>query len=152
MLGAIIGDIVGSVYEWNNIKTKDFSQTHQFKANFRISENNYARIRHGLRPEAMEDKWFAYFDNDRICFHRSWTGAKIYEAEIHRGDRYYEITEITVERDVEIYKCTSDDEDVRSFGFLIGRGLLGLNVENSVDSGSDDDVLRGWSSFGNMIL
>ena len=25
MLGAIIGDIVGSVYEWNNIKTKVFS-------------------------------------------------------------------------------------------------------------------------------
>lgn len=24
MIGAVIGDIVGSVYEWNNIKTKDF--------------------------------------------------------------------------------------------------------------------------------
>ena len=24
MIGAIIGDIVGSVYEWNNIKTKEF--------------------------------------------------------------------------------------------------------------------------------
>ena len=24
MLGAIVGDIVGSVYEWNNIKTKGF--------------------------------------------------------------------------------------------------------------------------------
>ena len=24
MFGAIIGDIVGSIYEWNNIKTKDF--------------------------------------------------------------------------------------------------------------------------------
>jgi len=24
MLGAIIGDIVGSVYEWHNIKTKEF--------------------------------------------------------------------------------------------------------------------------------
>ena len=24
MLGALVGDIVGSVYEWNNIKTKDF--------------------------------------------------------------------------------------------------------------------------------
>lgn len=24
MLGAIVGDIVGSVYEWHNIKTKDF--------------------------------------------------------------------------------------------------------------------------------
>lgn len=25
MLGAIVGDIVGSIYEWNNIKAKDFS-------------------------------------------------------------------------------------------------------------------------------
>ena len=25
MLGAIVGDIVGSVYEWHNIKTKEFS-------------------------------------------------------------------------------------------------------------------------------
>ncbi len=24
MLGAIVGDIVGSVYEWDSIKTKDF--------------------------------------------------------------------------------------------------------------------------------
>jgi ADP-ribosylglycohydrolase len=24
MFGAIVGDIIGSVYEWNNIKTKDF--------------------------------------------------------------------------------------------------------------------------------
>ena len=24
MIGAIVGDIVGSVYEFNNIKTKDF--------------------------------------------------------------------------------------------------------------------------------
>ena len=24
MYGAILGDIIGSVYEWDNIKTKDF--------------------------------------------------------------------------------------------------------------------------------
>lgn len=24
MIGAIAGDIIGSVYEWNNIKTKEF--------------------------------------------------------------------------------------------------------------------------------
>lgn len=29
MLGAIIGDIVGSIYEWNNIKTKDFPLFHE---------------------------------------------------------------------------------------------------------------------------
>ena len=29
MLGAIVGDIVGSVYEWDNIKTKDFLLFHE---------------------------------------------------------------------------------------------------------------------------
>ena len=24
MLGAVLGDIIGSYYEWNNVKTKDF--------------------------------------------------------------------------------------------------------------------------------
>lgn len=27
MFGAIVGDIVGSVYEWHNIKTKDFPRS-----------------------------------------------------------------------------------------------------------------------------
>ena len=49
------------------------------------------------------------------------------------------------------YSC-KEKQRVRSFNFLIGRGLLGLNVDAPVDTGSDDDVLRGWSSFGSMIL
>ena len=24
MLGAVIGDVIGSVYEWNNVKSEDF--------------------------------------------------------------------------------------------------------------------------------
>lgn len=32
MLGAVIGDIVGSVYEWNNVKTKDFGPLFQARA------------------------------------------------------------------------------------------------------------------------
>ena len=36
MLGAIIGDIVGSVYEFDNIKTKDFEL---FKPNCRFMDD-----------------------------------------------------------------------------------------------------------------
>lgn len=36
MLGAIIGDIVGSVYEFDNIKTKDFEL---FKPSFRFTDD-----------------------------------------------------------------------------------------------------------------
>ena len=38
MLGAIIGDIVGSVYEWNNIKTKDFPL---FREDDTVSSNRW---------------------------------------------------------------------------------------------------------------
>lgn len=38
MLGAIVGDIVGSVYEWSNIKTKDFPlfREHCFSRTIRL--------------------------------------------------------------------------------------------------------------------
>ena len=132
-------------------KTNDFSKPHIIKVNFRITESQYAKIRFGLRPMQMEDKWFAYFDNGCIHLHRSWTGAKIYEAAIHKSDDCYAISEIIVEHDAELYSNTDDSEDVRSFNFLIGRGILGYNVEVPVDTNSED-VLRGWSSFGRMML
>ncbi|MGH2603345.1 MAG: hypothetical protein ACRDJ9_28675, partial [Dehalococcoidia bacterium] len=42
------------------------------------------RIEAGLIPEAMEDKWFIYFDSNRLHFHRSWTGFCIYVVEFVR--------------------------------------------------------------------
>jgi len=99
----------------------------------------------------MEDKWLIYYNDGCLHFHRSWTGAKIYEARINKIDTSYVISDIAVERDTEIYSATNDNEDVRSLCFLIGRGLLGLNVDAPVDMDSDD-VLRWWSNFGRMIL
>ena len=133
-------------------KTNEFSKPHTIKANFRITESQYAKIRFGLLPMQMEDKWFIYFDDGRIHLHRSWTGAKIYEAEIYKAEGCYTISEIVVERDTELNSNTDDNEDIRSFHFLLGRGILGLNVDAPVDSDKTDDVLRGWSSFGRMIL
>ena len=46
MLGAIIGDIVGSVYEFNNIKTKDFEL---FKPDCRFTDDTVMTL--------AVDKW-----------------------------------------------------------------------------------------------
>ena len=133
-------------------KTREFSKPHSIKTDFRFGEKEYARIRLGLRPEEMEDKWFAYCDSGRIHFHRSWTGNKVYEAEISRANHEYTISEVIVERDVEIYSNEDDNGEIRLFRFLVGRGLLGLNMPHPLDSDKEDDILRGWSSFGRMIL
>jgi ADP-ribosyl-[dinitrogen reductase] hydrolase len=42
MLGAVIGDMVGSVYEWNNHKTKDF--TPFFNAQSRTTDDSVLTI------------------------------------------------------------------------------------------------------------
>ncbi len=43
-----------------------------------FSAADFARIRAGLVPEVMEDKWFIYFKAPYLFFHRSWTGRPIF--------------------------------------------------------------------------
>jgi hypothetical protein len=43
-----------------------------------FSPEQFARLREGLVPVVMEDKWFAYFDAPYLYFHRSWTGQPAY--------------------------------------------------------------------------
>ena len=133
-------------------KNQEFSKPKKIDFKLQLTENQYARIRFGLLPEEMEDKWFVYFIDNRIHFHRSWTGYKIYEAYIEKSDSNYIIPEIIVERDEQFYGNTDDDADLRSFFFLIGRGVLGLNINAPLDSKNENSVIQGWSSFGRMIM
>ena len=89
--------------------------------------------------------------DERIFFHRSWTGAKIYEAQIKKTNSCYAISNIMVERDSKIYSNENVDEDIGIFNFLVGRGLLGLNVIPPIES-DELGALKGWSNFGQMMF
>ena len=39
-----------------------------------FSQEDMDRIRRGVVPETMDDKWFIYWTEDALYFHRSWTG------------------------------------------------------------------------------
>ena len=43
-----------------------------------FSRKEMDHIRQGVIPEVMEDKWFIYWNDDALFFHRSWTGFCIY--------------------------------------------------------------------------
>jgi len=145
------GKPIGAVAKKDDWKTNEFSKSISISMNLQLSETHLARIRHGLLPEQMEDKWFSYFENGSVHFHRSWTGAKIFEAKIQKSDDSYIISEFAVERDTDIYKSTDDASDAETLFFLIGRGLLGLNVDVPKKPNDKNDILRAWSSFGNMM-
>jgi hypothetical protein len=42
----------------------------------------WQRIRHGVQAQAMEEKWNAYLDGDRLLLCRSWTGRCIFEVSV----------------------------------------------------------------------
>lgn len=43
-----------------------------------FSSGEFERVKMGLIPREMEDKWFIYYDNHTLNIHRSWAGFHIY--------------------------------------------------------------------------
>ncbi len=47
-----------------------------------FSEQEFERIKLGISPRSMDDKWFVYFERGHLYCHRSWTGICIYDVQI----------------------------------------------------------------------
>jgi len=60
---------------WQRIPFKD-GVVLPYAAEFDSVE--FSRVRDGLIPWAMEDKWFVYFEEPHLFLHRSWTGQPVY--------------------------------------------------------------------------
>jgi len=124
-----------------------------------FSQEQYLKLQEGLIPKAMEDKWFIYFENDSLYFHRSWTGLGIYRAEIIKEDigedKKYAIKEFYLETDEEIYKDGDNKFDLDILLQLIFCGLLGIDTRNSFiekyGEGTSGTMLI-WSLFGRMFF
>lgn len=86
------------------------------------------QIQSGLVPKEMEDKWFIYYDNDSLNFHRSWTGHQIYKLTFTHLDTTSKVTHILVNRDASEYNEQDDIYDINLLNFLIDRLLLNKNV------------------------
>jgi hypothetical protein len=78
----------------------------------------------GLVPRAMEDKWFIYFDQGWVLFHRSWTGAAIYGLRLETQSGNTRVIESWVNRDATQYKGTDVEYDRKLLRFLIDAFLL----------------------------
>ena len=125
-----------------------------------FSEEQYKMLHKGLIPKQMEDKWFIYFENDWLYFHRSWTGNGIFKAKItkemgEQEDQEYKINEFYVERDKNIYKNDEDIYDLDVLLQLILWGLLNIDVRGfylKKYCSSQKGTIRAWSEFGRLFF
>jgi hypothetical protein len=87
--------------------------------------DEFERIKCGLIPKAMEDKWFAFFEEPWLYFHRGWTGACIYAVRFEPSSMGASAIESWVSRDSAQYQGTQTDYDRVMLKFLIDAFLLG---------------------------
>ena len=77
----------------------------------RFSRSEVARLQRGNIPREMEDRWYVYFHDDWVNFHRSWTGFCIYKLRLEVDGDCYRIAEAWVNRDREQYASEDLTED-----------------------------------------
>lgn len=76
-----------------------------------LNAKQAASIRQGFIPVAMEEKWFAYFENNILFQHRSWTGLCIDQIHFVEDNEGLRATHAEVNRDSDQYAETDDQVD-----------------------------------------
>jgi hypothetical protein len=89
-----------------------------------FSPEEMERMMEGFIPEAMEDKWFIFWEKEKLYFYRSWTGFCIYIARFINECGMSTMVEAMVNRNVNQYTETEDNRDAMMISWLIDILLL----------------------------
>jgi len=82
------------------------------------------KIKAGFMPQDMDDKWFIYFSENRLYFHRSWSGILVYALTFKTQATGIEVIDSWVNRDPKQYNQQDINHDRRLVDFLIRAFLL----------------------------
>ena len=109
-------EIKATAESWNNRPMTDVITVPQ---NFFLTERQMEIVRYGHIPEAMEDHWFMYADEDSINYIRSWTGITIFRAKYKPSEDGYLITELNINGNKEDYRESNTETAVALFYALL---------------------------------
>lgn len=99
-----------------------------------FSARDLPGIFRGYLPHSMEEKWFIYYEDGSLFFHRSWTGICIYRVVFRPMPDGLAIKSVMVNRRHDQYQNTDDEEDARLVLELINDLLIRSPDEPVVDS------------------
>ncbi len=136
-------------------KTKSMPEKSvKIKLNKKYTKEEMDKIRWGYIPEQMEDKWFVYWEKDKLFFHRSWTGVCIYIVIFEKDkEGNYFAKEAIANRNPQQYKIKDDEYDKQMIYSLID--VLLLNKVGKFPTLHQNPIassLEMWSIIGREIL
>lgn len=87
----------------------------EFEMDRLLTINDINILKRGHKPEAMEDKWFWYAEDNILNIHRSWTGACLFKVELNTNGKLKVISN----RNPEQYKETDIEKDKECINKLL---------------------------------
>jgi hypothetical protein len=78
----------------------------------RFSAREIEKIKLGFRPDNMDEKWFIFYEEDRLYIHRSWTGYCIYVVHFVKQGRDHVACEVEVNRNPKQYGVSDDSYEL----------------------------------------
>lgn len=118
-----------------------------------FSDDEILLIQRGFLPEKMEDKWFIYWQDDTLFFHRSWTGYCIYVAHFQCIEGEWRLIGAEANRNPEQYHLSSDHQEAKMIDYLIDLLLLRRVASFPCEGSSpEESAIKAWSSVGRASL
>jgi uncharacterized protein (DUF1810 family) len=92
--------------------------------NLLFSKADFFEMKKGVIPRDMEERWFIYYENEWLYFHRSWTGYGFYKSKLNKTKEGYSIDEFWAERHNIESTPERDEYDRDAFSSIIEQILL----------------------------
>lgn len=70
----------------------------------------FDKVKQGIIPQEMEDRWFIFFEEGWLNLHRSWTGHCIFRIKIEKVNNRFVATESWVNRNKKQFECEPSEE------------------------------------------
>lgn len=125
-----IGVMAANIQTW---KTLPFGKTEPIPYQARYTEAEFGKLKIGLIPKQMEDKWFIYFDDPYLAFHRSWTGQPVYRIKLETmGEKALAAEAVCAE---DILAKSDPAYQAKLLDFIVSNLLLGQGKPFPVPAG-----------------
>jgi tetratricopeptide (TPR) repeat protein len=107
---------------WKNFPMSDIKV--KSPLTIEIPDVFYQNFKKGLLPETVEDKWFIYFEDDKVYFHEAESGICVYEMHLKYDEIQSRYAEVFYEGDERKY-IINESLEFSFFSFI----LFSLNLD-----------------------
>ena len=114
----------------------------------RLSDADMRRLRFGIIPQQMEDKWFAFLEGNELFLHRSWTGYCVYVLHLVKRANGMHAVAVDVNRDSEQYRGGPAAMEAAKLGGLVEHLLLRMHRSSQSDTPEVIAKAWGWRPTG----